>query len=63
MNYYLMTHGHPPAVIYEEDKQAYYGALTIFDNTEELKPFEAFLRGQVEKTWNKQINKAYHREL
>lgn len=56
-NYYLMTHGHPPVIIYEEDRKDYYQALEAFDETEELAPFETFVKGQVEKTWNKPLRK------
>ena len=35
MNYYFLLHGHPPVIIYEEDRKEYYKALEQFD--EELK--------------------------
>lgn len=31
MNYFLMTHNHPPIIIYDEDKKYYYAALQSFD--------------------------------
>ena len=43
MNYYLMLHDLPPAVIYEEDKETYYLALAVFDKTEKLDGFVEYL--------------------
>lgn len=53
MNYYLMTHGFPPLVFYEEDKKAYYMALAVYDKTEEISGFEEFIKEQTVKTWTK----------
>lgn len=53
MNYYLMTHGLPPTVLYEEDKEAYYLALAVYDKSEEISGFEEFLKEQTIKTWSK----------
>ena len=53
MNYYLMTHGLPPTVIYEEDKKTYYMALAVYDKTEELEGFVEFIKEQTVKTWSK----------
>ena len=53
MNYYLMTHGLPPTVLYEEDKKTYYMALAVYDKSEEISGFEEFLREQTIKTWTK----------
>ena len=53
MNYYLMTHGYPPVVMYEEDKKTYYMALTVYDKTEDISGFEQFLIEQTIKTWEK----------
>lgn len=53
MNYFLMTHNHPPMIIYNEDKQTYYMALSVFDKTEEISGFVRFLKEQTEKTWNR----------
>ncbi len=52
MNYILMTHGYPPTIIYNEDKAAYYMALTIFDKTEDLSGFVEFIKEQTIKTWD-----------
>lgn len=53
LNYYLMTHGYPPIIIYEEDKPTYYMALTVFDKTGKIDGFITFLKEQTEKTWTK----------
>ncbi len=53
LNYYLMINDYPPAIIYDEDKQAYYMALTVFDKTEQISGFEAFLKEETCKTWAK----------
>lgn len=58
MNYYLMTHGHPPVIIYDEDKSCYYAALHSYDKGEDLKPMYEFLKGQTEKTWAKALERA-----
>lgn len=55
LNYYLMTHDHPPLIIYEEDKNAYYDALHAYDVAEELEPMAVFLRQQTERTWEKTL--------
>ena len=41
LNYFLMTHGHPPLVVYDED--------------EEITPLLSFLRDQTGKTWAKTL--------
>lgn len=53
LNYYLMTHGYPPVVLYAEDKKTYYLALTVFDKTGEVNGFVEFLKEQMVKTWSK----------
>ncbi len=52
MNYYLLTHDHPPLIIYEEDKAAYYMALALFDKNDEMDGFVRFLKEETVKTWN-----------
>lgn len=51
INYYLMTQGHPPLVLYEEDKKTYYMALAVYDNTEDIEGMTTFLKEQLIKTW------------
>ncbi|MCD8069176.1 MAG: Fic family protein [Lachnospiraceae bacterium] len=55
MNYFLVLHDHPPIIIHEEDRKAYYSALEAWDREQELAPLCAFLREQTAKTWEKQI--------
>jgi Fic family protein len=58
MNYYLMTHNHPPLIVYDEDKRMYYECLQKYDEAEELNPLYEFLKYETEKTWEKAINLA-----
>lgn len=55
LNYYLMTHNHPPLFVYDEDKNSYYAALRAYDEFEEIAPLLDFLRQQTEKTWKKPL--------
>lgn len=57
MNYFLITQGHPPIIIHEEDRKEYYAALEAWDERQELAPLVEFLREQTEKTWKKQIER------
>ncbi|MDR1621029.1 MAG: Fic family protein [Synergistaceae bacterium] len=57
LNYYLMIHDHPPVIIYDEDKLAYYDALSRYDEDEDLAPMTAFLKRQTERTWNKALER------
>jgi len=58
INYYLMTHNHPPLIVYDEDKRMYYECLQKYDEAEELKPLYEFLKYETEKTWEKAIRRA-----
>ncbi len=62
LNYYLMTHNHPPLIIFDEDKNAYYDALHAYDVSEELEPMAAFLRQQTERTWEKTLQREQRRK-
>ena len=55
MNYYLILYDHPPVIIHEEDRKAYYGALEAWDREQDLEPLKSFLIRQTVKTWEKQI--------
>lgn len=57
LNYYLMIRGHPPLVIYDEDKAVYYAALEAYDMTEEISPMYNFLRMQTERSWEKSLER------
>jgi len=62
LNYYLMIHNHPPLIVYEEDKTAYYNALAAYDSSEELAPLETFLKQQTERTWEKTLEREQRRK-
>ena len=51
MNYFLVLHDHPPIIIHEEDRKAYYAALEAWDTEQELEPLCSFLKEQTAKTW------------
>lgn len=53
LNYYLLIHDLPPAIIFDEDKETYYMALEVFDRTDELSGFIQLLKEQTVKTWKK----------
>lgn len=55
MNYYLMTHNHPPLIVYNEDKRMYYECLQKYDEAEDLNPLYEFLKYEIEKTWGKAL--------
>ncbi len=58
LNYYLMTHHHPPLIVYDEDKRMYYECLQKYDKTEELRPLYEFFKYETEKTWEKALTLA-----
>ena len=51
MNYALVTNDHPPLIVYDEDKLAYYGAMQVWDDEGDLAPILDFLRAEAVKTW------------
>ena len=57
MNYILLVHNHPPITIHEEDRKDYYDVLEKFDEELELNSLIDFLKLQLIKTWEKQLNK------
>lgn len=57
MNYFLLTHNHPPIIIHEEDRKDYYSALEAWDERQELTYMVDFLKEQTVKTWEKQIER------
>ena len=63
MNYFLLTHNHPPIIIHEEDRKSYYSALEAWDERQELAPMIDFLKEQTVKTWEKQIECADRKRL
>lgn len=56
LNYYLMLNNHPPIVIYNEDKDAYYMALEIWDRAGKLNGFKEFIIDETIKTWFNKIS-------
>ena len=61
MNYFLVTHNHPPIIIHEEDKQKYYAALESWDKEQKLEPLRSFLQEQTEKTWERWLQRNHGR--
>ena len=55
MNYFLMTHKHPPLIVYNEDRAEYYAGLEHYDAHEEITPLLEFFQRQLEKTWEKAL--------
>lgn len=53
MNYFLMTHGHPPIVVRNETKNEYYDALGCYDRTGALDSFVAYMKKETIATWEK----------
>ena len=51
MNYYLMTHDHPPIIVRNETKDVYYKALDVYDNTGELDDFVSYMKEATIETW------------
>jgi Fic family protein len=62
LNYYLMIHDHPPIIIHDEDKAAYYDALAAYDGAEDLEPMRLFLMRQAERTWEKSLERERRRD-
>lgn len=56
-NYLLMINDLPPIIIYDEDKRYYYDALEKFDTEEEIDPMVEFFKYEMEKTWEKTLDK------
>lgn len=51
MNHLFVMNDHPPVVVYDEDKLAYYGAMQVWDEEGDLAPMLDFLRAETVKTW------------
>ena len=49
MNYFLLLHEHPPLIVHEQDRKAYYAALEDFDREQEIEPLVSYLKQQLEK--------------
>lgn len=57
MNYILVINCHPPIIIHEEDRKAYYSALESWDTRQDIEPMMNFLKEQTAKTWEKQVQR------
>jgi Fic family protein len=55
LNYYLMTHNHPPLIVYDEDKRSYYECLQRYDEAEVIDQLHEFLKRETAKTWEKAL--------
>lgn len=53
MNYLLLLHDHPPIIIFEDDRLAYYGAVEAWDAEHDLDPMKEFLRVESVRTWRR----------
>lgn len=51
INYYLLTHGEPPLIVFNEDKGYYYECLEKYDTEENIDSLYEFFKYQTEKTW------------
>lgn len=51
MNYYLMTHNHPPLVVYDETKDQYYKALAHYDETGDISQFVDYMKESIVQSW------------
>lgn len=58
LNYFLMIHGEPPVIVYDEDKKEYYKALEQYDEHEEIDALADFLQVQTIKTWEKTLDRS-----
>ena len=61
LNYFLMTHGHPPIVIYDEDKREYYAALEQYDREQDFQAMYEFLQKETARTWEKALEREQRR--
>lgn len=52
MNWMLIKLGHPPIVVFEEDRNVYYDALEDFNETEDLDRLFKFFKFESVKTWS-----------
>ena len=61
MNYLLLLLDHPPIIIHEEDRRAYYDALERFDSDQELDRLVDFMKAQTVKTWQVRFERGKNR--
>ena len=58
INYLLLVNGLLPLIIFNEDKSLYYECLQKFDEDDNLSATVGFLKIEMEKTWEKVIDKS-----
>lgn len=63
INYFLMSHNHPPMIIFEEDKKRYYEALRAWDTKQSITEMVCFMEEEVLKTWHKQVQLSHIKQL
>lgn len=51
MNYLLLVRNHPPLIVFERDRVAYYGAMEAWDAERDLDPLRTFLKVELVRTW------------
>ena len=51
MNYLLLVRDHPPVIVFEGDRLAYYGAMEAWDAERDLDPLRSFLKAEAVRTW------------
>ncbi|MDR1013681.1 MAG: Fic family protein [Coriobacteriales bacterium] len=61
-NYFLMSNGHPPLTVFDEDRIAYYQALDAFHAAQDIEPLRTFIERQTVKTWEKTLERAKERD-
>lgn len=62
LNYFLMIYGHPPIVIYDEDKREYYAALEQYDREQDFQAMYRFLQKETARTWEKALERERRRK-
>jgi Fic family protein len=55
LNYFLMTHSHPPTIIYADEKTSYALSLEAYDATESIEPLKQMIADSTVKAWKKRI--------
>ncbi len=53
LNYILMINDLPPVIIFDEDKETYYLALEVLDQTDKIDGFVQYIKEQTIKTWTR----------
>lgn len=55
MNYLLLFYRHPPIIVFEEDRMAYYGAMETWDTEATLDSMRDFIKAETVKTWMREL--------